>query len=464
MGFVLFILVNATLFLRPGEIVPELLGLPIYEFLIVSCFFLSFSDIFKYFLSGPLGSKPITFCVFGLLAAIVVSKLGAHNAGESWTSDFLFVHVGARLEETWEVAFYFFKVIVYYVLLVSIVNTPRRLRIFVSWLAVFTAVMAAVGVLQFFEYIHLPTLKVLTDTEMDPSTGRDILFARLQGSGAFQDPNEFCLILAVMVPLCLYQLSNARAGFFRVLWLGPLGLFLYAINLTHSRGGFLALLGGLGVLAWARWGTRRTLILGMLGLPVVVLGFGGRQTSLSTSSGTGQTRIQIWSDWLTDFRDAPLWGKGMRIKKQEQEDTVKRKLPGDEEKFVAHNSYLHGFTELGLPGGTLFLGAFCIALVALVRLGRGETYILDPEQRRLQPFLLGTLVAYIVGMLSLSMCYVNVTYLILGLAEAHARVTAVYPPLPYLRFNSKTASRLVFASVAFLAVLYLFIRVSIRWT
>jgi hypothetical protein len=454
MGFALFILVNATLFLRPGEIVPELLGLPIYEFLIVSCFFLSLSDIFKYFLSGPVDAKPITFCVFGLLAAIVVSKLVAHDTGES--------AFGGRLEETWDMAFYFSKVIVYYVLLVSIVNTPQRLRTFVFWLAVFTATMAAVGVLQYFDYIHLPTLKVLTDMELDPTTGRDIKFARLQGSGAFQDPNEFCLILAVMVPLCLYQLSRSRSGFLRFFWLGPLALFLYAIYLTHSRGGFLALLGGLGILAWARWGTRRTLLLGLLGLPVLVLGLGGRQTTLSTSSGTGQTRIQIWSDWFMDFRGAPLLGKGMRVKKEQPEETAKKKLAGEEDKFVAHNSYLHAFTELGVVGGTLFLGVFCLAVVGVLRLGR--RHVLDPEQRRLQPFVLGTVVAFVTGMLSLSLCYVNVTYLILGLAEIQARVTPTYPPLSPLRLNSKVAGWIMLASIVFLLALYVFIRLTIRWT
>src|SRR2546426_772432 len=141
MGFFLFILVNATLFLRPGEIVPELLGLPIYEILIILCFVCSISDVLNYLLSDSIDSKPITFCVFGLLAAIVISKLAAHNTGDSWTADFLLLHLGFRLEETWDMAFHFFKVLVYYLLLVSILNTPRRLRIFLVWLVCFTVVL-----------------------------------------------------------------------------------------------------------------------------------------------------------------------------------------------------------------------------------------------------------------------------------------------------------------------------------
>ena len=72
-------------------------------------------------------------------------------------------------------------------------------------------------------------------------------------------------------------------------------------------------------------------------------------TSISSDEGTGQARIQLWSDGLDIFRYSPVIGIGMDNYRQFSN-------------HVAHQSFIHCFTELGLIGGTLFLGAFFLAL------------------------------------------------------------------------------------------------------
>jgi hypothetical protein len=458
MAFFLFILVNATLFLRPGEIVPELLGLPIYECLIVACLIGALPEVMHY-LSSARDSQPITFCVLGILGAVVFSQLAS-----------------LKIEAAGRAGVIFVKVFIYYFLLVSVINTPRRLRIFVFWLACFIVIVAVVTVLHYHDIIQLRTLQVLADTDTDPVFGQQITVRRLMGSGIFHDPNEFCLVLAAAMPLALYQLSNRRLGPIRWLWLAPLGLFLYGVSLTHSRGGFLAMLAGLGTLALARLGLRRALVAAALALPVVFALYAGRQTDLSTSSGTGQSRIQIWSEWLADFRTAPVFGIGMAAAREE-----KTFAAPEDYKYVAHNSYLHTFTELGFLGGMFFLGAACLALYGMWRINRSQSagdgsdsdpslarraptnWIIDPEQRRLAPYLMAMVACYFVGMLSLSLAYVTSTYVFIGLGAAYMRVTAVYPPLPPLRFDFPLARRLALVSIAFLACMYVFIRVFVRW-
>jgi O-antigen ligase len=245
-----------------------------------------------------------------------------------------------------------------------------------------------------------------------------------------------------------------------VIWLGPLLLFLFAIGLTKSRGGFLALLVGLGAMTWCRLGGKRTLIIGALGLPVLFLAFAGRQTSISATSGTGQSRVQVWSDWLYDFRHAPLFGKGMELREERPENA---ELLGEDVRLAAHNSFLHSFTQLGLFGGLLFLGAFYVALVSLYRLKSQWTQITDPELRRLHPFLFGTVAAFVMGMMSLSLCYVIPTYLILGLAVVYVRVTPCYSLLPPVCLSNKVAGRVALAGFVFLAGMYVFVRVFINW-
>jgi hypothetical protein len=441
MSFILFILVNATLFLRPGEVVPELLGISIYEYLIIACLIFALPEVMHYLFTAR-DSQPVTFCVVGLLVTIVLSHLAT-----------------LKMEEAGRAGIIFLKVVVYYLLLVSVVNTPARLRQFLFWIACFVVVMAVVTVLQYHEVIQLPTLRILSDIDTDPLTGQQISLRRLQGSGIFNDPNEFCLMLGAAMPLALYQLTNRRASFLRFLWVAPLGLFFYGVSLTHSRGGFLAMLAGLGTLALVRLGWRRFLLIAPLGLPVLFVFFAGRQTDLSPTSGTGQSRVQIWSDWFADFKQAPVFGVGMVVP-----DEAKDIPAATEAKYVAHNSYLHAFTELGFFGGMFFLGLACLMFYGVWRLATCNNLFLDPEQRRLAPYLLGVVACYFVGMLSLSLSYVTSTYVIFGIAAAYMRVTVVYPPLPSLRFDFPMARRLAFASVLFLAGLVVFIRIFVRWT
>src|SRR6516165_11011518 len=58
-GFALFILLNAVLFIRPAEIVPDLLDLPIYEVLILSCVVVSLPAILERVRLSSLAAQPI---------------------------------------------------------------------------------------------------------------------------------------------------------------------------------------------------------------------------------------------------------------------------------------------------------------------------------------------------------------------------------------------------------------------
>jgi O-antigen ligase len=428
LGFVLFLAVNAALFVRPSEIVPDLLGLEIYQFLILACLAFSFPAVLEQLTARALEARPITACVLGLLPAVILSHL-VH-----------FDFAGAALD-----GFEFFKIVVYYLLFAALVTTPVRLRRFLVWLLLCTAVVTLLAVLHYHGAIHLPNQKVLKALEKDQETGKEVVIQRLQGTGIFQDPNDLCILLMAGMLLALYLMTDRRSGLFGIAWLGPLGLFAYGLALTQSRGGFLALLVGLVVLLRARFGWTLTLVLGALLLPVLFVGFAGRQTSISTETTTGQERIQIWSDGIMLFRGAPLFGIGAN-------------KYSDEVGHVAHNSYLHAFTELGLLGGTLFVGAFACALGALARLRRGQRRIVLPELARLHPYLTGTLAGYASGMLFLTLNYIVPTYTMLGLAATYAQMTDVRPPLAPVRCDTRLAGRLLLLSLGFLAGMYVFVR------
>jgi O-antigen ligase len=146
------------------------------------------------------------------------------------------------------------------------------------------------------------------------------------------------------------------------------------------------------------------------------------------------------------MREAPLFGIG----KDESAEKIG---------FVAHNSYLHAFVELGVFGGVLFFGAYYLALESLYRLGnRSKRRLADGEMGRLQPYLLGATTAYAVGMLSLTLCYILPTYTMLAAAVAFRRAAPTQPPLPPTRFDLRLAGRLAAVAVLGLAAMYVFVR------
>ena len=90
---------------------------------------------------------------------------------------------------------------------------------------------------------------------------------RLQGPGIFRDPNDLCVLLDVGILAGLYWLFKPKLGMFRWLWLLPLGAMGYALLMTGSRGGMLALLVGLLIFFRSRFGTVMTFVLGAVVLP-----------------------------------------------------------------------------------------------------------------------------------------------------------------------------------------------------
>jgi hypothetical protein len=455
-GLVLFFLVNLTLFIRPREVDEDLdfLG---YETLIIACFVASFSVIYPQFNYASLINRPITICVLGIWFAVILSHLFSppHHYFFIW---------GVR-----ESGFKFFKILVYYFLLVGLLDTPPRLRRFLVWLVLTIFLLTILSLLHFHNLMYIQAMHTVFQRE-EIREGEEIKLedlplddlgnviegskttVRLVSLGVFSDPNDLCMILVVGMGISLFLMNNPRAGVFGILWLIPAGVFGYAFFLTKSRGGFLAFMTGLLVLFHSRFGFVRSLMLSTIVVPIMLLVFQGRMTSISSTESTAQLRIQLWSEGLGFFREAPLFGIG--------EDQYAEQ-PGIIQ--VAHNTFIHCFAELGFFGGTLFLGAFFFAIWALYRLGSNQVQILDSEQRRLRPYFLAIIAGYATSMLTLSRFGIVPTYMMLGLAASYLRVTKVFPPLADLRFNSKLVRRVVLLSILFLIVTYIYVRVTVRW-
>ena len=456
MNFVLFLIVNAILFLRPSELLPELAPFQLYQVAILACMACSIVPILRLFMTSPIHLHP-TFVLVGIMLAITAATLFSNKGLSDGLNDLLD----------------YLKVIVYFVLFLALVDTPARLRIITIVITLCVLVTASISILHYKEFISIPKLEVLENVML--ASGEIVQQRRLRFSGMLQDPNEVAVFLAMLTFLCAYQWQNRAAGAIRQLWLLPMAVFLGAIAFTSSRGGFLSLLTGLVAFAIYRFqgktlvqvapgvavevykpgGAKRAVGFVLLLLPFMLIAFAGRQTNIDPSKGTGNERIGLWSDWLYIFRTQPLLGVSPDVAPAtDNPEEGSTRLASLDVTHLAHNSYLQAFADLGFFGGLCFLGAFALGISTLNRYAFGKTTILDAEQKRLHPYLCGAMVAYMTGMASLTINYYITTAFVLALPIAYYGMTASYPVVRPPALDSRGLFRLCVLSVCVLGTIY----------
>jgi O-antigen ligase len=423
-GFGLFLLATATLLLRPADWLPGLEQARIYEFIIAACLCVSLPRL-AWQLSRKSPARPMTLLIFGLCVSIVLSHLARGSLYDA--------RVGGSE---------FFKLFLYYLLILSWVDSPTRMRQFMLCLCACTLGQTVIAILDYDGWINLDTLRSINTGYTNPDSGAFSVLRRLCGIGIFNDPNDLSLLLVACMAMCYGFTHYQHLGRLRRWLFVPLVFFTYAITLTHSRGGLLSLLGAMGAMLVVRYGRSRALLAAVVLFPVVFTIFGGRQTQvdLSDPEDTFQTRMSCWSDSLELFKQSPIFGIG-----EEQQVELKGS--------VAHNSFIQSFAELGIAGGACFLGAFAMAILAVYRTNVGDA---DPDLARLRPVVLAIVIGYAIGLLALSRAYTPTTYLILGLTAAYINLTPRGAPL---RLDARFTKRLAMASIAFIAATYVFVRV-----
>ncbi len=443
-GFTLLLAVVATLFLRPADIIPSLEDWPVYQFLIVSCLVVSIRATLRQLTLRKLAEQPATSCLIVLLVAVGASHL---SHGLVWAARMSMYEVG--------------KLVVFYLLITGLVNTPRRLTQFMRWLTLAITFVASLAILDRIGVVSIAAFESIQSHGVI-GEGKSVFVERIRGTGIFQDPNDLGLILVTGLIFCASFLLKPRAGWPRHVWLIPGVILLIALAMTHSRGALLSFAFAFpAALIYCRsW---RLGALSLLALPLLAVVFSGRMTDITAlNDGTGQSRIQLWSDSLLVWRQSPVFGIGEGFLVEESG-------------VVTHNSFLHCFAELGVFGGIAFLACFLAASLGLWSLrgespDRDKTRDLGSSDRvrgesadvaHLRVFVFTALAAYSAGLLTLSRQFVVPTYLILGLATSAQSLHC--PEAMRWRIGNQFLLVTVAASAATMAAFYIAVRIFVRW-
>ena len=430
-SFLMLLIVTAILFLRPAEIFPDLEGLKIYKRSIGIALLCAFPALRKYMRWRILRQQPVTICVLALFVAAVLSHLVHFNLFELFYT----------LKE-------YSKIILYYLLIVTVVNTPKRFKIMLFVVAVVGSITVACCVL---DYVHFHDFEFIVhlvdrdDTVDSEGVAKKIL--RMRGTGLFQDPNDLSMVIVFITILCTYFLNQRSLKLLRFAWLVPMVIMGYGLVYTHSRGGLLAAGGAILTLIALRMGRKTSIAVGVMGiltLPILL----GRQANIDLEGGTGGHRVQIWQDGINELIGPEiLFGIGQNLYSE---------ISG----YVAHNSYVHTYVELGLFGGTWFFGVIFFILLGFYRMIHIGTVLEDKEFKRAGSYVVAGLIGWCVSMTSLSRAYIAPTYMVFGVAAAYLNIasTTMKNPKVFIVFNSRTLRILCAASITFFVLMYVFIR------
>ncbi len=226
-----------------------------------------------------------------------------------------------------------------------------------------------------------PSWMMLGREQADQFVGRS--------AGMFGVPNSLAGLLELMVPVCLVLLFSRAvklAGKIACAWLAV--LFVFAVVLTGSRGGWIGL--GLALLAWPLF-TGRDWRKKVLGLTAVLLCAGVGLWALYHGSEYARTRIDPFLEGKFEASRPVIWKAGWQMWQVEPwlgRGAAAYNVLFDQyrprgflnEPRWAHNDHLNTLIDYGLAGFALWTGAG-LALMwagwAAVRRARRETVSTD---------------------------------------------------------------------------------------
>ena len=167
----------------------------------------------------------------------------------------------------------FIKVYVAYFLIINLVSSLKQYRAIV-WAMV--ASMAYIGLVSIRAYYSL-----------GESLSGERMFGAFSGA-LFGDPNDMAMGFIMLLPFLYYDLFRGSLILRKVVLLVLIGIFLWGIVLTQSRGGFI----GLAVMLFVLWlRSKRKVLLAVLGIIILIFGW--------------QVAPQSFKDRMMTIRDCP---------------------------------------------------------------------------------------------------------------------------------------------------------------
>ncbi len=348
----------------------------------------------------------------GLLVAL---SLGFSFTDIRWHMPLEVVYVSLMVGQLWLAALFspvwrggsfnvmldFSKVLLVIIVIYGTVRSMKRLR----------------GIL-FIQSISVATIAIISLLNRHESGGR------LEGSifKMFGNSNDLALVIDLTIPLCLAFALTSGTYWKKLTWIAVMLAMIYAVFLTASRGGAIALSAASVVCVWQLGVKHRRFYLLFL-VPVAVIAvslYGGdalrirfehtnadavQESRNSEAAGSAQQRKELLIQSLKITAQHPFLGVG----------------PGNFDVVsgvwhVTHNSYTQVSSEGGIPAFVLYLLILWRATTNL-RIVRRHPRA-GKETHLFSMALEASLAAYLVGSFFLSLAYHLFPYYLIGYTSA----------------------------------------------
>ena len=423
MAFVFLLLYVLMLFVRPQEWIWAVYGVHLQDYLAIAAGVTVLGSVG----SRRLGMKsaPQSLLIVGLFLAVALSHVRHF-------------YLDMLVETVPE----FGKAVLLFLFIVLLVNTPKRLKIFLLVLVIGCLFLSAQGIMQYQRGFGFggPGRDV-------PIMQQDIV--RVRAFGVFNDPNDLALMLVTAIPILGIIAFGKRVP----IWLRSLGLaalapMVYTVCLTNSRGGWLAL-GVMGVVfVWMNFSRKIGILLCVALIITMAVAHPARAESIG-QRGAGHSRLILWGNGNQMLKQYPLFGVGKG-----------RFTDYSESSQVAHNSFVQCYAELGLFGYFFWFGLVMGAFWDMWALRRHATD--EPGQfflKQTGAALLAGMYGYFAAAMFLSRTYVQPLYVVLALSTA-LRMTYEneYGEIPNA-FSRDHLKRVGFCALASIPAIYIMIRI-----
>lgn len=226
---------------------------------------------------------------------------------------------------------------------------------------------------------------------------------RVRWRGQLGDPNELSVFIGAVIPLLFAIVVGTSRKLLSAIALLLVGVGLFAVILSQSRGGQLVVAAVFGIYFVSRLGAKG-LVAGMvLALPVLLLG--GRSDPMAEAS-SGE-RTELLYEGISMLLHHPIIGVGVD---QFREHVAMR--------LTAHNSYLLAASELGVPGLFLWSSLYWASVKIPWTVLRRPPLMLDPAVKSMAMGLVVSFVGMAIGIFFLSFVYKQLLFLWFGMAGA----------------------------------------------
>ena len=184
---------------------------------------------------------------------------------------------------------------------------------------------------------------------------RQTIVGRLEGvlQGVYKDPNDLAVLIDLTLPLCLALALTTENFWKKLAWIATMFAMIYAVFLTASRTGAIALAVA-GLMCVWNLGVKRQRMSLILLIPLAVVVFGlhaGSQLRVRFEQGSAdassQSRLRLLTQSLKVTAQHPLLGVGSG-----NFEIVSGMW------HVTHNSYTQMSAEGGIPAFVLYVLIF----------------------------------------------------------------------------------------------------------